>query len=287
MSAAAPIYSFLMARFAAFYEEVAQIKRAAQNDDLVRFLQPDNPHGHIEPAVLAEMVANRLLVVLDLQQCELKASATQTEWHAYAQARYVMTALADEVFILNLVWPAAESWPEHLLEYSVQRTRIAGRQFFVLAQGLLDNRAPTLLDIDFAAVLLLALQLGFQGMHRGSDGQPILAEYRRKLYRLASTGQLDGQHEYSFPQAYDYTVVLDRDNSRLALGPWLRAVAYGVIGYLVVSSIVWMLIAQAPLREIGRELCPSETTSDVRASSNLPSHTGSVGQPAKLPACKL
>ncbi len=251
MPAAAPVYRFLLARFAAFYEEVARIKLAAQNGELVRLLQPDDPHGQIDPESLAERVANRLLNMLDLQRREVLATATQAEMDAYARARYVMTALADEIFILDLTWSAAETWPEHLLEYSVQHTRIAGRRFFDLAQELVDSRAPTPLDVDFAAVLLLALQLGFQGMYRGREGQTILADYRSKLYRLASLGELGGQRTHVFTQAYDYTVVLDRDNSRLALSPWLRAVMYGAIGYLVLSSIVWLLLTWAPLSAIG------------------------------------
>lgn len=250
LSAAQP-YSFLLGRFAAFYEEVAQIKHAARHDELVRLLEPGTPHAQIEPHELAERVANRLLALLDRQAQDVAAVASEAEKKAYRQARYVMVALADEIFILDLPWPAAEHWPEHLLEYTVARSRIAGRRVFDLATAVLNCRAPTPLDVDLAAVLLLALQLGFQGKYRGSKGRRTLADYRAKLYRIARAGELGAQRTHAFAQAYDYTVVADRDNTRIALAPWVRAAAFGAIVYLAISSLVWLALTWSLLDAIG------------------------------------
>src|SRR3569623_487350 len=164
MSAAQP-YSFLLGRFSAFYEDVARIKLAARQGELARLLDPKAPHVQIEPHELAERVANRLLALLDRQAHEVAATATEAELAAYRQARYVMVALADEIFILDLPWPAAEHWPEHLLEYTVARSRIAGRRVLDMAAAVQDCRAPTPLGVALAAVLLLALQQGFQGKY--------------------------------------------------------------------------------------------------------------------------
>lgn len=238
----------LLSYFARFYEEVARIKLAAEKDELTRLLQPEAPHEQIDAHELAERVSKRLLDMLDRQTRKLTI-ATGAEEEAFRRTRYVMAVLADEVFILNLSWPAAEHWPEHLLEYSLFRTRIAGRRFFDDVQGLIDTRDRSSLDSDFAAVLLLALQLGFQGMYRGNPGA--LRDYRNKLYPLASGRKLGAAREPMFPQAYEYTVVSDRDNTRVALAPWLRAVVYGAIGYLVVSSVVWLLLTWSLLGAIG------------------------------------
>jgi type VI secretion system protein ImpK len=245
--------SFLLARFSAFYEEVARIKLAAQKGELARMLQPAEPHEQIEPHQMAERVSRRLLAVLDRQSRDVVAAATEAELQAYRRARYVMVALADEIFILDLSWPGADHWPEYLLEYAVERTRIAGRRFFDYVQDLMGVSERTALDADLAAVLLLALQLGFQGMYRSHEGRqnPKLRECRARLYPLASGKKLGTAVAHAFPQAYEYTVVSDRDNTRIALAPWLRGAAYGAIGYLVLSSLIWLLLTWSLLDAIG------------------------------------
>lgn len=246
---ASPSRSFLLSCFAGFYEEVARIKLAAHSGGLVRLLQPDAPHEQLAPHDLAERVAKRLIGVLESQQRQV-AKATPAEQKAYKDTRYVMVALADEIFILNLPWPAAEHWPDHLLEYTFYRTRIAGRQFFTYVQGLIDSRDRSPLDADFAAVLLLSMQLGFQGMYRGGeDGRDALHALRAKLYPIATQAQGNGD-AYMFPQAYEYTVISNHDNTRVALAPWLRALAYGALVYLLVSSIVWWALTQSLLNVI-------------------------------------
>jgi type VI secretion system protein ImpK len=78
----------------------------------------------------------------------------------------------------------------------------------------------------------------------------MLVVYRERLYPLASVSKLGSVEARAFPQAYDYTVVSDRDNTRIALAPWLRAAAYGAIGYLVLSSLVWLLLTWSLLDAI-------------------------------------
>jgi type VI secretion system protein ImpK len=251
MSANEAAPSFLLARFAAFYEEVAQIKLAILKGGLVRLLDPANPHAEMPPHEMAERIAHRLLTVLDRQSRDVQAAATGAELEAYRRARYAMVALADEIFILELHWPGAEHWPEHLLEHTVERSRVAGRRFFTLVEDLMGVGERTALDADLAAVLLLAMQLGFQGMYRGPEGRQKLRQYRARLYPLASGRKLGATAARAFPQAYDYTVVSDRDNTRIALAPWLRAAAYGALGYLVLSSLVWLLLTWSLLDAIG------------------------------------
>ncbi|HEY4146934.1 DotU family type IV/VI secretion system protein [Pinirhizobacter sp.] len=250
MSANIAAANFLLGRFSAFYEEMARIKLAILKGELVGLLQPDNPHAEMEPHQLAERIAHRLLVVLDRQSRDVQGTATGAELGTYRHARYAMVALADEIFILDLRWPGAEHWPEYLLEYTVERTRVAGRRFFDLVEDLMGAGERTMLDADLAAVLLLAMQLGFQGMHRGPEGRQKLREYRSRLYPLASGRKLGSVQAHAFPQAYDYTVVSDRDNTRIALAPWLRAAAYGAIGYLALSSLVWLLLTWSLLDAI-------------------------------------
>lgn len=254
MSANAAASNFLLGRFSSFYEEIARIKLAILKGELMRLLEPDNPHAEMDPDQMAERIAHRLLVVLDRQSRDVQAAATGAELETYRHARYAMVALADEIFILELNWPGAEHWPEYLLEYTVERTRVAGRRFFSLVEDLMGVGERTMLDADLAAVLLLAMQLGFQGMYRGPEGRQKLRQYRARLYPLASGRKLGSVEVHAFPQAYDYTVVSDRENTRIALAPWLRAAAYGAIGYLVLSSLVWLLLTWSLLDAINGEV---------------------------------
>jgi type VI secretion system protein ImpK len=249
MSLAGPVHGFLLACFADFYEEVARIKLAIEKRTLVQLLQPAAPHAQIEADDLAERVSKRLFSLLDRQKREVAVDATDAEMAAYMRTRYVMVALADEIFILNTPWPSADYWPEHLLEYAEARTRIAGGKFFVYVEELMGCRDSTPLDSDFAAVLLLALQLGFQGKYRGDRGTA-LNDCRNRLYPIASGRKLRSVRSRMFPQAYEYTVVSTRDNTRLALAPWLRASVFGVLGYLAISSVVWLVLTWSLLDAI-------------------------------------
>lgn len=236
--------------FTTFYEEVARLKLAIKNKELVRLLQPEQPYAAIEPQELAERISHRLRAIIDQQSRDVAAQANDAEMEAYRRARYAMVALADEIFILNLSWPSAEYWPEYLLEHAVAGTRIAGRKFFEYVRDQLGIRERTSLDADLAAVFLLALQLGFQGMYRGKEGQEALRAYRTRLYPLASGRKLDGDRGRMFAQAYEYTVVNDRDNTRVALTPWLRWAAYGAAVYLIVSSLLWLMLTWSLLSVI-------------------------------------
>lgn len=249
-SAASPRF---LTCFATFYEEVARLKLAIKNQDLVRLLQPEQPYATLEAQELAERVSHRLRAIIDQQSRDITTQATDAQLETYRRTCYAMVALADEIFILNLPWPSAEYWPEYLLEHAVSGTRIAGRKFFEYVREQLGIRERTSVDADLAAVFLLALQLGFQGMYRGKEGQEVLRAYRNKLYPLASGRKLDGDAGRMFAQAYEHTVVNDRDNTRAALTPWLRWVAYGAAAYLVLSSLLWLSLTWSLLRVIGSE----------------------------------
>lgn len=76
MSANVASSNFLLGRFAAFYEEVAQVKLAIQKGELVRLLQPGDPHGEMAAHQTVERIAHRLLAVLDRQSRDVQAAAT-------------------------------------------------------------------------------------------------------------------------------------------------------------------------------------------------------------------
>ncbi|KGI78270.1 DotU family type IV/VI secretion system protein [Oleiagrimonas soli] len=252
-----PDRNFLLEHFSAFYEELARIKQAARSQELTRLLEPDRPHAEIDPHAMAERVAARLLAVMDAQMHIVRGMATGAEMDAYRRTRYVMAALADEVIIFELSRPDSNDWTahwvEHLIEHSIARSRVAGRQFFVLAKALVECRAPSVLEANLAAVFLLALQLGFKGMYRGPESNSILRAYRSRLHKLARLGDIGKAREHAFPQAYDYAVQVDESSAQVrpALSPWLRAATYVTVGYLLLSSALWITLTWSLVYSLG------------------------------------
>ncbi|QDQ28510.1 DotU family type IV/VI secretion system protein [Chitinimonas arctica] len=229
----------LIARFAEFYEEVALCKQAIADGRLALLFGgalPAQANAHD----LATLVSGRLAQKLQAQSREVQATGTEAEQRAYRVAQFTMAALADEIFILEVNWPAGEHWLSHLLEQALFRRHQAGRMFFELLADLLRGRGRGQLQLELAAVFLLALQLGFKGEYRGRLGQSALAEYRQRLLRfIAARRPSEELAAPAFPQAAAYTLS-DADDRRLApLTPWYKAVGLGLLAYLLISSAVW------------------------------------------------
>lgn len=231
-------HSALLARFADFYEELAQCKEAIQKGTLPGLFEDQYP-AHPTAGDLAAMVSRRLLRRLDYQLREVTANGTSEEQAQYRRALYVMAALADEVFLLELVWPGSEPWLQHLLEYSLFRTRQAGQVFFQQIEELLRSQAGDA-QRELAAIFLLALQLGFKGEYRGHGGQEKLETYRRKLIAAIDARRQEGdERKRAFAQAYSY-ILFEHSDQRLApLRPWYRIAAVALVAYLMASSALW------------------------------------------------
>ena len=97
--------TLLLGCFAQFYEEVARIRQAWAAGTLPDLLAAGGK-APVLPDELARSVSARLLERLDQQSLELQRQASEAQLRAYATASYVMVVLADEIFILEMAWPA-------------------------------------------------------------------------------------------------------------------------------------------------------------------------------------
>ncbi|WP_148716418.1 DotU family type IV/VI secretion system protein [Chitinolyticbacter meiyuanensis] len=231
---------FLLGCFAEFYEEVASIKLANEQGRLPGYLAVGDEPPPTRGVDLAARVSARLMEVLGRQTRRVRENGSDADGRAYAIAQYVMAALADEIFILELDWPGREPWLHVMLEYKLFRTHNAGRRFFELANKLLQTRAGTrnLLHVDLAAVFLLALQLGFKGQYRGRHWDAALKALRQKLHRFVEGRSQERDDGHLFWQAYEHTQ--RGEDKRLApLRPWLIALAIAAGIYLVASKALW------------------------------------------------
>lgn len=242
MSDMRPSSPFLLACFAEFYEEVASIKIAIAEGRLSSYLtsgdEPPPTHG----PELALRVSSRLAGILRAQARDIAARGTSAEIKACTMAQYVMAALADEIFILDpeLEWAGRNAWLEVLLEYKMFRTHDAGLRFFSFADQILRTSNRTALHVDLASVFLLALQLGFEGRHRGEHGAETLRSYRQQLYKFA---RLKGEVDLSQPaflQAYQHLLQGGKEERRAPLSRWYALGRIALLGYVAVSTLVWV-----------------------------------------------
>lgn len=235
----------LLGCFADFYAEVAREKLACT----AAALPADADLGAIAGAA-----SNRLCAFLDRQWHAVRHRGTPVELATYGELRLVMAAVADEAFLLDLPWRGRASWLGVMLEPRVCDSRSAGSHFFSYADRLIraDHRTPVARDA--AAVLLLALRLGFQGRYRGAEGQRHLHGYRRKLFKLAGDGSDIAPPSHAFAQAYRHCVILPERHGRAWIAPPLRAAGRAVAAYLLLSALLWLWLVTPFLQRLAADL---------------------------------
>jgi len=242
---------FLVARFAEYYEQVAAIKLAIAEGRLGAYLTVGDETPPSEPIDLAARVSGRLAAVLKTQRADTaRLQMPPALEEAHEKAIYVMAALTDEIFILETDWVGTDAWLDVLLEYRVCHSRIGGTEFFRMADELLGSRARDPLESDLAAVLLLALRLGFKGRYRGAGGEEALRTLRTRLFRLIERRYEDIDEGPAFPQAVGQLRDAETPKRMAPLTPWLVGMGVVLAVYLVVSSAIWIALMQ-PFRSFG------------------------------------
>ena len=242
-----PATSLLLSQFAGFYEEVARIKQQATRGTLGDYLAQGGPPPS-NPEALARATSARLAELMLTQRHSLRQRGTEAQLRLHGQASYLMAALADEVFIFELVWPAQQAWLSVLLEHRLFGSRLAGRRFFEQAQQVLASPTRDALSCDLACCFLLALQLGFKGMYRGDQGVAPLEALRLRLWRFVNGHSPPAYAPVLFPQAYAHTVCTHADPRLAPMAPWLRAARWWALGFLMLSSLLWLWLVQPLLR---------------------------------------
>lgn len=242
---------FLLSRFAAFFEELCRIKQAIADGRLSAVLTVGDETPPTEPGDLASRVSGRLAGVLRAQWMEVTRTGTAEEMKALRMALYVMTALADELFILEIDWPGRAPWLNVLLEHRLFRSRNAGTRVFDIAGQLLATHDRDALYVDVAAVMVLALQLGFKGQYRGERGAKRLDDMRERLFRVVARDRPPQTHGPAFPQAMQHLESGGKSARLAPLTPWFVAAGFAFLAYLLVSTALWLQLMEPFLRNVG------------------------------------
>lgn len=221
-----------------FYQQIVEIKRLIDSGRLPEDVSQQLRLGRApNEQEMAEAVSLRLQRWIEQLRLRIRRKLTEREAERVEEALYVVAALADELFIMELDWPARDAWESVLLEDRLFRSSYAGERFFERARELLQARTLDPQQQQLAAVYLMALRLGFAGRHRGDD--EILARYRQRLFRRIAVTQGEGQQPL-YAQAYA-NVLASLEEQRLApLGNWYRFTALGLLAHLALSWLVWI-----------------------------------------------
>lgn len=247
----APAPRILLGLLAEFHEEVVRIRQQAAAGTLPRYLAANGASVPTTPDELGAAISTRLASLLGELERRMQNEATESQQRAAGIAIYLMAALADEIFLFDPDWRKRLSWLPHLLEQRRFQSRNAGRRFFDCAEAVLQAPVRDALQRDLASCFLLALQLGFRGMHGGDSGAPALAALRERLWRFVHGRPDHAWPQQLFPQAGEHTVISSRDERIAPIEPWLRAARWWIAGFVVVSSVAWLVLVQPLLRGPG------------------------------------
>ncbi len=243
---------FLLARFAEFFEAVAGSKLAIAEGRLGAQLAVGDELPSSDSGELAARLSAQLAGVLLAQQKEVSRSGTPAEIDAHRKAMYVMAAVTDEVFILELEWAGRDAWVDALLEYKLFHSRNAGIRFFDMANALLDPHTPDPLQVDLAAVMVMALQLGFKGQYRGARDESELHYLRDRLFRLVEREHGGPRMDAAFPQTLQQLQAGGKPQRLAPLSPWYTGAIVLLIAYLAISSAMWLLLIEPFRTTVGR-----------------------------------
>lgn len=243
-----PSYGVLQ-KFQEFYLEIVELKRAAR----ARVMLPAHS-GTIEAEPEGGFPAEiwrKAAATLDRQSLDSLHLGPVAE-NLHREARFVMAALADEVFV-HPRWEGTDYWLSHLLEARYFHTHDAGDIFFSRLTALLAANDPV--TDELAVIYLTALALGFRGKYTGdTNGDAVIYGLRVRLYEsiklrnphlLDETGRL-------FPEAYLSTIEEGVARRLPAPRRWLLISGAVVAGWFVVSCILWQIVS-ADVRSALRE----------------------------------
>jgi type VI secretion system protein ImpK len=245
--------SFIVTCFNEFYKQVLKYKKFISSKPW----EKEEDETTSSPRATAEYVISKLQTFLEEQATATSFGETIFSANYYAEAQFVMVALADEIF-LNLEWPGKDYWESNLLEQRFYGTHSAGQVFFDKLDLLLANKDPA--RIDLGILYLSALALGFQGKYRHFDEDEALVSYRKNLFIFINrkSPSLFRRKSHLFPEAYGYTLEGNVPKDLPTLRNWYFVFLSLGFVYLLSSYVVWYKATADILRIVNRIITYSD-----------------------------
>lgn len=222
-----------------FYREIVWVKRQLENSNLESEVgRALNVSRRVTGEEIAEFISQRLRRWLEKKRRQSQKLLVDSAHQGIEQALFMATALADEIFLLELDWPGRDHWCHFLLEESLFHTSYAGEAVFTQVVQRLNQRVLEPQEQRLLAVYFLAIRLGFAGKYRD---QPKKLHYlQQKIYKRMRGGMDEDAAGKICWQAYEH-LLLSMQEKRLApLSRWWRTMAATAVFYLVLSSLIWV-----------------------------------------------
>jgi type VI secretion system protein ImpK len=191
-----------------------------------------------EGAMAATSVQQSLIDTFEALGSRVGSGLSQHEREIFDDARYVMVAMADDVFC-RLTWEGKEAWVYRPLEAIAFNSRDSGERFFNRLDRVL--RGEEALPSQLLSVYLTALALGFQGRYAPlGTGEP--ETYRTRLAEfLSRTDPEMIQGDKLCPTAYEKNGDISPVAARLpSLSQGLWPFFIVLIVWVILGEIAWL-----------------------------------------------
>lgn len=233
---------FLLQHFHQFYVRLEELKTMAKagtwiysDDAKIEKQQSKDDDSKLS----SNQVYQELISMFESQQIAAGKSGGEMGATLYNNALFIMTAIADEVF-LTMSWAGQEAWSRFLLETKFFGSNAGGDIFFLKLDSLLKERDPVYTEI--AIMFLLALSLGFRGKYHGVNDAGAIEKYKDQLYTFIFQKPPDLNHmdKKLFADSYMHTLEKESKTVIPGLKKWYGFVALLAVSLLGVSHIIWM-----------------------------------------------
>jgi type VI secretion system protein ImpK len=183
-----------------------------------------------------DAIQQRLLDAFESQATRIGNKLPDHERRLFEEIRYVMIAMADEVFSY-LEWGGQSAWVDQPLEVIVFQTRNAGERIFNRIEKILADRAA---PAQLVTVYMTALALGFRGRYASIDTEAPEAYRVRLAEHLGRTDPDLLRNTELCPRAHASTSAGERPDFLPSLSRGLLPFALVIVGWIVLGEILWL-----------------------------------------------
>jgi type VI secretion system protein ImpK len=208
-------------------------------------ITPDEIKPGISDKEKTRYLASYLKAMLIDQMEYVSANTNSLEFAAYEEACYLMSALTDEIFLIQMQWFGTPYWNEYSIESGVFSSCYAGDEYYRRLDALMNKEVLTSLEKKLAMLFIISSQLGFRGSLRGREKKVV--ELRNRL--LPMTGY-SGNLKHIFPSAYAFVRNPVIAQKLEPLSRWNRILFLSIVTYLVISSGLWWWLTHSFSRSL-------------------------------------
>ncbi len=191
------------------------------------------------------LLAAYLKAVLSDQMEYVSANTSALEFASYKEAAYLMSALTDEIFLLQLNWFGSVHWNEFSIESGIFSSSYAGDEYYRRLEVLKNKEVLTALEKKIAILFIITLQLGFRGELRGAETEVV--KLRNALLPMTGYGS---NLRLLFPPAYAFVRNPVIARKLEPFSNWNKLLFLSLAFYLIVTTGLWWWLSSGFLNVV-------------------------------------